>query len=261
KPELRPQALAQDKPTLEFLSGLAAMQRARELFLCELPEQAATEFRYAQRDLSVEQRAQAARLAASWGWHEQAVLLLSELLLWDDLWLRFPAPYDAEIEAAARDSGLSANWLYAVLRTESLYNPRAVSRSDALGLMQLRLSAAREVARRAKLSRPARDDLFKPQVNTALAARYLRELHERFGRRFIFTLAAYNAGPQRLPGWRPASEVPGDVWVENVPYNETRTYIQRALSSLVMIGWRRGGEPAPILPLLSPVAPAGEDAP
>lgn len=255
KPELRPQALPEDKAALEFLSGLTAMQRARELFFCDLPELAAAEFRHAQRDLAVEQRMQAARLAADWGWHEQAVLLLSELQWWDDLWLRFPLPFESEIEAAAGDSGMPADWLYAVLRAESLYNPRALSRADALGLMQLRLPTARAVAQRAKLSRPAREDLFKPQVSTALGARYLREMHDRFGGRFIFTLAAYNAGPQRVPGWRPKFEVPGDVWVENVPYNETRGYIQRALSNLVMIGWRRSGEPTPILPLLSPVAP------
>lgn len=259
KPELRPQALPEDQATLEFLSGLASMQRARELFLCDLPELATAEFRHAQRDLPVAQRPQAARLAAGWGWHEQAVLLLSEMLLWDDLWLRFPLPFDAEVEAAARDSGLAADWLYAVLRTESLYNPRAVSRAGALGLMQLRLPTARAMAQRAKLGRPEREDMFKPQVSTALGARYLRELHERFNDRFIFTLAAYNAGPQRLPGWLPKSEVPGDVWVENTPYNETRTYIQRALSSLVMIGWRRNGEPTPILPLLSPVTPEDAD--
>jgi soluble lytic murein transglycosylase len=258
-PDLRPQALPEDQAALEFLSGFASMQRARELFLCDLPELAAAEFRHAQRDLPAAQRSQAARLAASWGWHEQAVLLLAELLQWDDLWLRFPLPFNADVEAAARDSGLAADWLYAVLRTESLYNPRALSSAGALGLMQLRLPTARAVAQRAKLERPSREDLFKPQVSTALGARYLRELHERFGARFIFTLAAYNAGPQRVPGWRPKFEVPGDVWVENVPYNETRTYIQRALSSLVMIGWRRNGEPTPVLPLLSPVPAAGED--
>ena len=105
----------------------------------------------------------------------------------------------AEINAAAEDSGLAAERLYAVLRTESLYNPRAVSRADALGLMQLRLPTARAVAQRAKLTLPKRDDLFMPQINTRLGARYLSELNQRFNGRFILTLAAYNAGPNRVP--------------------------------------------------------------
>lgn len=261
KPDLRPQAIAEDRAEQQRLSGLSSMQRARELFLCELPELAAAEFRYAQRDLPPHQRAQAARLAAGWGWHEQAVLLLAELQMWDDLWLRFPAPYENEVMAATKETGVPADWLYTVLRTESLYNPRAISRADALGLMQLRLATARAVAQRAGLARPTREDLFEPVINIRLGAGYLREMHERFGGRWIFMLAAYNAGPQRVPGWRPDAEVAGDIWVENIPYNETRTYIQRALSNLVMTAWRRSGEPAAILPHLSPVTPAGDDAP
>ena len=260
KPDLRHQPLPDDWTTLDLLAATPALRRARELFLCDLPELAAAEFRLALRDLPASAKLQAARLAANWGWHERAVQQLAELQLWNDLWLRFPTPYDGEISAAARDTGVPSDWLYTVLRTESLYNPRAVSRAGALGLLQMLLPTARQVAQRAGLSRPERDDLFKPEINVALGARYLSEMQQKFGGRFILTLAAYNAGPQRVPGWLPKSEIPGDVWVENIPFNETRNYVQRALSSLVMIGWRRNGEPAPILPLLSPVLPAGEDA-
>ena len=72
--------------------------------------------------------------------------------------------------------------------------------------------------------------------------------------RFILTLAAYNAGPHRVPQWLPAQPVEADVWIENIPYNETRTYVQRALSSLVILSWRRTGQPARLAPLLQPVA-------
>jgi soluble lytic murein transglycosylase len=180
--------------------------------------------------------------------------MMSELQLWDDLWLRFPRPYDAEVDAAARDTGLPADWLYAVLRTESLYDPRAVSKAGALGLLQLLLPTARGVAQRAGLPPPARADLFRPDVNLALGARYLRELQGSFRERFILTLAAYNAGPNRVPQWLPLEPVDAEIWIENIPYNETRGYVQRALSNLVILGWRRNGEPTPVLPLLAPLA-------
>ena len=181
------------------------------------------------------------------------MILQAQLGLWNDLWLRFPLPYLGEIEAAARDTHLPGNWLYAVLRTESLYDPQARSGAGARGLLQLMPATARAVAQRAGMKAPSNDDLFKPEINIALGARYLREMNDKFEGALILTLAAYNAGPHRVPQWLPNDPIDGDIWVENIPYNETRAYVQRALSSLVMIGWRRTGEPVPVLPLLEPV--------
>jgi soluble lytic murein transglycosylase len=257
-PELRPVALPADEAELERLGRLAPMRRARELVACELAEHAAFELRYALRDAPAATTAQAARLVAAWGWHEQAVRLLAEVQQWDDLWLRFPLPHEEEVSAAAKAASLPPEWVHAVLRTESLYNPRAVSSAGALGLLQLRLPTARQVARRHGLPAPARDDLFRPGPNLLLGAHYLREMLERFGGRYILALAAYNAGPSRVPRWLPAAAVDGDIWVENIPYNETRAYVQRALSSMVILGWRRDGKPARILPELAPVQAAPE---
>lgn len=260
KPELRPRALPDDAAVQAQLAALPAMQRARELFAAELPALASAELRYALRERGVAQQAQAARLVAAWGWLDAAVLLLSELQLWDDLWLRFPVPHDAAIAAAAKASGVPADWIYAVLRTESLYDTRATSSAGALGLLQLRLPTAQQVARRIGQPRPQRDDLYQPAVNIALGAYYLRELHDRFGGRLVLTLAAYNAGPNRIPRWLPPETLDGDIWVENIPYNETRGYVQRALSNLVMLSWRRSGTPAALLPLLPPVPSELQDA-
>jgi soluble lytic murein transglycosylase len=74
------------------------------------------------------------------------------------------------------------------------------------------------------------------------------------------TLAAYNAGPVRVPDWLSSKPVEADVWIENIPYNETRTYVQRALSALVITGWRRDGTPRRLTPLLQPVAMPAQDA-
>ena len=259
RPELRPQPVVDDLAVQAELAALPSVRRARELLHCDLPELAAAELRYALRDRAAGARAQAARLAASWGWHVPAVQMLSELQLWDDLWLRYPRPFDAEIEVAAKDTGLPPDWLYAVLRTESLYDARAVSKAGALGLLQLLLPTARQVAQRAGLPPPARGDLFRPEVNIALGARYLRELQGNFRDRFILTLAAYNAGPNRIPGWLPRESVDAEIWIENIPFNETRAYVQRTLANVVILGWRRSGEPAAMLPMLEPL-PAVEVA-
>ncbi len=255
RPELRPKPIEDDLAVQAELAALPAMQRARELLLAERPELALAELRHALRDRAAGVRAQAARLAAGWGWHFPAVQLLSELQLWDDLWLRYPRPFDPQVGVAAKDTGLPEEWLYAVLRTESLYDPRAVSSADALGLLQLLLPTARGVAQRSGLPLPARADLFRPDVNIPLGARYLRELQGRYRDRFIVTLAAYNAGPSRIPAWLPRETTDAEIWIENIPFNETRSYVQRTLAHVVILGWRRSGQPAAVLPLLAPLEP------
>jgi soluble lytic murein transglycosylase len=261
KPDLRPQPLAADAALQKALATDPAMRRAAELVRCQQQALAWAELRHALRGRGDAGKAQAAMQAAEWGWFEAAVKLVSEAQHWDDLDLRFPLPYGDQVQSAAKDASLPDDWVYAVLRTESLYDPRAVSRVGALGLLQLMPSTARQVAQRSGQAPPQREDLFRPEVNIPLGARYLGELLERFGRNFVLTLAAYNAGPNRVPQWLPEAPVAADVWIENIPYNETRSYVQRTLASLVILSWRRSGEPAALMPLLQPVAaPAAQAA-
>lgn len=259
-PDLRPVAFKDDKKLQATIEARPAMARAKELFLGDFADLAALEMRVALRDDDAPTRLQAAKLIWTWGWYVQALKAFAEQLQWDDLAMRFPLPYDSEVDAAARVSGLPGSWIYTVLRTESLYDPRAVSSANACGLLQIKLDTARQVARRASLARPSRDDLFSPSVNIVLGARYLAEMQERFGGQFIFTLAAYNAGPDKAREWLPRRPVPADVWVENIPFNETRGYVQRALSSLVMIEWRRTGRAGALLPLLPTIGGDRQDA-
>lgn len=238
------------------LLGRDGVIRARELLHCDLPDQAAAEWAQALRGAEPALRQEAARLAASWGWHRITIAMLAELALWDDVEIRYPLQYEPEVQAAVEETGLPAEWIYAVLRQESLYNPRAASGANALGLLQLRLPDARQVARKNRQPSPDRDDLFDPRVNVRLGALYLRELNQRFGGRWIVALAGYNAGPYRVPSWLPARPVPADVWIENIPFNETRSYVQRILANMVIFRWRRGGEPLRLAPLLEPVGAA-----
>lgn len=256
KLDLRHTPLSENGPAQVELLGNASFIRARELFLCELRGEAVGEWRHALSGLDVDLRTEAARIASGWGWYQQAISDLAALNVWDDVVLRYPLPYDAEINAAAAVSGLDPDMLYSVLRQESLYHPRAQSSADAMGLMQLLPSTAKAVARRNGLPSPSRDDLFTPAINTRLGSLYLREQQQRFNGRWIFTLAAYNAGPSRVYEWLPQSgPVPGDVWMENIPFTETRLYVQRILGHRLIFGWRKRGEFIPLLPFLADVTP------
>ena len=117
--------------------------------------------------------------------------------------------YDDLIESAAREHGVPAALVKAVIKAESAFNPNAVSPKGAMGLMQLMPATARTLGV---------EEPFRAEANVHGGTRYLRHLHNRFGS-WTHTLAAYNAGPTAVARYR---GVP--------PYPETRTYVKRVLS-------------------------------
>jgi len=247
------QTLVTDEALQRELLTRPALQRARELFLIERPEWANAEWRLALQGADDVTRVQAARLASAWGWHVQTVGMLNQLNLTRDLSLLYPLAYSREIEQGARFAGIPGPWIYGVMRQESLFLPTAVSKSQALGLLQLLLPTAQQVARKWQRPPPTREDLFVPSINVPLGAAYLRDQTDRFGGRYILTLAAYNAGPNAVARWLPAQPRDADIWIENIPYNETRAYVQKILWHITADGWRSSGQPQDASPLLLPV--------
>lgn len=235
------------------LSALPAVQRARELFLIGRNEWANPEWRRALDGRDELARIQAARLASSWGWHVQAMATLGNPPLAEDFELSHPDAFSAEIAAGAQASGLPQEWLYGLIRQESLFQPKVISRSQAIGLMQLLLPTAREVARKEKRPAPSREDLFRPSLNIALGSAYLRQMLERFGGQFVPALSAYNGGPNAVARWLPDEPQPADVWMENIPFNETRLYVPKILWHMDARAARLGLDGFDPAPLLQPV--------
>ncbi len=227
--------------------------RARELHFIGRDHWANAEWRQATRDLQAPMRLQAARLASHWGWHIQAVPMLADLNALDHLELSYPDAYVDEIRMHAREAGVPAELIYGVMRQESLFNPRAISSANAYGLLQLLLPTARAVARRHGAQLPSSSELLRPEVNIPLGAAYLQEMRNRFDGQFVPALAAYNAGPNAVRRWLPPQPMDADFWIENVPYNQTRGYVQRVLWHVAAYRWRHSGEPQDPAPLLQPI--------
>src|SRR6202035_6142819 len=112
------------------------------------------------------------------------------------------------------------------------------------------------VAHRWYLSSPGRDGLFDPAIAVPLGAAYLRELLDRYGEQLPVSLAAYNAGPAAVVRWLPPKSTDADVWIENIPYNETRTYVQHILEHIVAFASVRGAEAPRLDVLVSRIEPA-----
>jgi soluble lytic murein transglycosylase len=247
---------AQAQSTLNAAPGVI---RAHELFECDLPEDAAIEWAVVLAEAERATKIQAAHLAAHWGWYTQAILTLAAANEWDDLALRYPRPYPDLVARASTLASLPGEWIYAVMRQESLFRADATSHANAQGLMQLEPRTAAQVAHRWHLSLPRQDALFDPAAAIPLGAVYLKELVDKYHSELALTLAAYDAGPGAVARWLPGKATEADIWVENIPYNETRSYVQRVLEHIVAYSREQQAGPPRLTSLLAPVPSASGD--
>ncbi len=170
---------------------------------------------------------------------------------WQEAWqLAFPRPWPEAVEREAKKNSVEVPLVYAVMREESAFDPAAVSIANAYGLMQLIVPTAKHVARGTNLPHD-REALKRPTVNIALGSRALSQLQTRFSENPLLAIAAYNAGPSNARDWlneRPSADF--DLWIELIPFLETRRYMKRVLASRATYAFVYGTElAAPSLPL------------
>lgn len=214
----------------------SAIGRAKELFLLGDPATANLEWAYAMRSLNKAEQVAAAQLALDWDWPYQAIMTALRADEWNDLVLRFPTPHHDSFSKIAAREKIQLKWIYAIARQESAFAPAANSRVGARGLMQLMPGTAKLVAKQMGLPSPKTEDLLTPEKNIAMGGYYLGQLLEQFGGNRILATAAYNAGPGRIERvlLRQAQDMPADIWIENLPYGETREYIKNVLAFSVI---------------------------
>ncbi len=151
---------------------------------------------------------------------------------WRAAWeLAYPRPFAPVVAAESKKSGLSEAWIYAIMREESAFDPRVVSPAKAYGLMQLIVPTAKKVGQALSLD-PDEESLKQPAVNIPLGARYLTILRAQFPDNPLLAIPGYNAGagaPKKWLAERPADDF--DLWVERIPYEETRNYTKRVINT------------------------------
>jgi soluble lytic murein transglycosylase len=147
----------------------------------------------------------------------------------------FPLPYRTDLSTAARSVNLDPFLVAGLIRQESEFNPEAVSRANALGLMQVRPGTGRQFARKAGLTRFSNRVLFQPSTNLKIGTAILRSMLDRNNGNLEQTLASYNAGPNRAADWLTWSQYrePAE-FVESIPITETRDYVQTVLRNFDM---------------------------
>jgi soluble lytic murein transglycosylase len=212
--------------------------RVHELHAVDEPRLAHAEWSHALRRLDKPRKLDLAQIARAENWYRLAIDAANASGSWDALDLRFPLAYLDEFEQRAMNTALPVSELMAIARRESAFFPSARSPVGARGLMQLMPSTGAAVARKAGL-KPSVRELYDIERNIDLGSIYYRQLLERFDGKRPLALAAYNAGPSRVQHWI-TEEAPMDVWIETIPYRETRDYVKAVLAYSVVFDFRLG---------------------
>ena len=236
-------ALTSDEARLEALESRPEIIRARELFFVGQDSRGRSEWDAFIRHLSVEDKLQAAVLAHRWGWHSRAISAAASLGEYDDLSIRYPLPYQQTFESLSSQASISSTWAYGIARSESLFMRDVRSSAGAIGLMQLMPATGRDVAREIKFPYAGLATLVDPESNIRLGTTYLGKMAQRYDGNQVLATAAYNAGPHRVDRWLPDDDpIDARIWIENIPFNETRKYVKRVLAAQAIFHWRMTGK-------------------
>ena len=150
--------------------------------------------------------------------------------MWDALEWRFPEAYREHFLHWGRQTSVDPYLLMGIARRESAYNPEALSPAGARGLMQVMPGTATQLARQLGIRDPGPYGVLDPELNIRLGSTYIRDMLDRYSGNRLAAAAAYNAGPGRVDRWLRDAPEEFDLFVESIPFRETRLYVQAVLS-------------------------------
>ena len=149
--------------------------------------------------------------------------------------LLFPRPFWGDLTADAQAQGLDPYLVASLIRQESEFNPGAISRANAMGLMQLLPAVGKQEAKRTGIKKFAPVQLLNPSINLKLGTANLKQVLDRFNGTPEYALAAYNAGDVPIRNWMSENNYKDlPEFVESIPYTETREYVQSILRNREM---------------------------
>jgi|SRR5579862_1046115 len=245
-----------DVVAAKAVPGLA---RALELYSLDLRPEATREWVFTIRGMEDTQLLAAAELARRSQIFDRAINTADKTAHLHNYKVRFLAPFREVFDEYARSYGLEEAWVLGLVRQESRFIVNAKSSTGAKGLMQLMPATARWVARRdgVKDFNPSR--VAEVSVNIALGTGYLKHVLDDLGHP-VLAATAYNAGPGRARRWRDARPLEGAIYVETIPFNETRDYVKKVMANTMYYAQLIGGKLVPLKDRLGliPAKEAGE---
>lgn len=213
---------------------------AYELKVLGRESEAKLQWWHALRQLNKHEIIIAAKLAQQWQWHEIAIFTIAKAKHWDDIELRFPLSFADKINKNAEKHKLNPAILFGLIRRESAFNVKAHSPAGARGLMQIMPKTGRQIARDFNERWYGNSSLYNPVKNLKYGSYYYQKLLTKFDGNHAIALAAYNAGHNRVEKWLPENEtVAADIWIETIPFYETRAYVKNVLAYALIYQMRK----------------------
>ena len=216
---------------IDQLKNQKEFRVAFELMVLDKKNEAKLQWWHASRHLDKKEILVAAKLAQRWQWDEIAIFTIAKAKYWDDVEVRFPLSYTDKIHENSEQNNLNPVIVYGLIRRESAFNEKATSPTGARGLMQIMPRTGRDIARRLNERWGGKNSLYNPVTNIRYGSYYYQKLLTQFDGHYALALAAYNAGPERVKKWLPEDKaIPADIWIETIPYRETRDYVASVLA-------------------------------
>lgn len=256
--ELTHQPVTVSAEKLEMAKREPGLQRAVELFALKRYGPGRSEWQRALPRLDSGIQLAAASWARELGWHDRAITAAVAARHTKDLEIRFPLPHASQVMSQSSAKALNPAWVYGVMRQESLFMEDVGSSAGALGLMQIMPQTGQRIAGWHGERLTSSWLLLQPERNIRYGTTYLRRQLDDLQNHYALATAAYNAGQHRVKGWLPQDEeLPADIWVETIPFNETRKYVERVLAYTAIYENRLGGPVTRLSQRLVPVQPPG----
>lgn len=205
--------------------------RATALHGLGLRSEAASEWAWAIRGFTDAQLLAAAELAHRLSWYDRAINTAERTRDLHDFELRFLAPYRDLAQRAASENQLDEAWIFGLMRQESRFINVAKSNVGAAGLMQIMPSTARWIAKQLGIKRFDTREMQDPARNIQFGAFYLKHVQNSLDGSPVLATAAYNAGPSRAQRWRTSEPMEAAVYIESIPFDETRDYVKKVMSN------------------------------
>lgn len=226
-----PQTYHPSSEEVDAIAADAGLQRALSLYRSGLRYEAALEWQWSIKDFDDKRLLAAAMLAVRNDWYERAIDTAGRTVILHDFALRYPAPYRKVVQDYTQQLGLDEAWVYGLVRQESRFVHTARSSAGASGLMQLMPATARWVAKRMGLNAHHRTLTEAADTNLGLGTYYLRHVLDSLDSHVALASAGYNAGPGRAREWAATRPLEGAIYVETIPFSETREYVKKVMSN------------------------------
>lgn len=241
KLEARPADYKVTPADLKAAESRSDLQRA--LLLRRLGDNgnAVEEWNWALRNMDDRNLLAAAELARRAEWYDRAIISAERTREEHDFDLRYIAPYRDLASSYAQENGLDEAWVYGLMRQESRFVDYARSGVGAQGLMQIMPATAKWISRQLGLGKNAHAGVVKPETNIRFGTYYLKRIFDSLNQSPVLATAGYNAGPGRARRWQAENALEGAIYVESIPFYETREYVKKVLTNAMFYRNRFGG--------------------